>query len=110
MAGRRAGRFLDAVERAGQQRGPWADQAAVMKALGWDRGGSLYHDAGPGAGSPFLRGTGWLPPSWNQLYAVPGEDATGVHAVPRVHEPYALHFAGMRLDERETPMRQTSNG
>ena len=93
--GRQAIRFLNTVERAGQQRGPWADQAAVMKVLGWDRGGSLYHGAGPGVGSPFLRGTGWLPPSWNQLSAVPGEDAAGVHAVPRVNEPHALHFAGM---------------
>jgi hypothetical protein len=78
-----------------------------MKVLGWDRGGSLYHDAGPGFGSPFLRGTGWLPPSWNQLYAVPGEDQAGVHAVPRVGQPYALHFAGMAIDERDMPMRLT---
>ena len=29
--------FLDAVERAGPQPGPWADQGAVLAALGWDR-------------------------------------------------------------------------
>jgi glycosyltransferase involved in cell wall biosynthesis len=105
--GRQAGRFLRAIEKAGQQRGPWADQATVMKVLGWHRGGQIYHGAGPGAGSRFLHGTGWLPPSWNQLYAVPGEDVTSVHAVPRVPEPYALHFAGMSIDEREPVMRRT---
>ena len=31
--------FLDAVEEAGPQPGPWADQGAVLAALGWDRGG-----------------------------------------------------------------------
>jgi hypothetical protein len=105
--GRQVSRFLHAVERAGQQAGPWADQAAVMKVLGWDRGGSIYHGAGPGAGSRFLRGTGWLPPSWNQLYAVPGEDAKSVHAIPRVQEPHALHFAGMGMEAREPLMRRT---
>ena len=104
--GRQAGRFLRAVERAGQQAGPWADQAAVMRVLGWDRGGSIYHDAGPGAGSRYLRGTGWLPPSWNQVYSVPGEDAKSVHAIPRVQEPHALHFAGMSMDAREPLMRR----
>lgn len=104
--GRQASRFLRSVERAGQQRGPWADQAAVMKVLGWDRGGSIYHGAGPGFGSAFLSGTGWLPPSWNQLHTVPGESQTGVHAVPRVSDPHALHFAGMSIAERETHMRQ----
>lgn len=108
--GRQAISFLNTVERAGQQRGPWADQAAVMKVLGWDRGGCLYQGAGPGPGSSFLRGTAWLPPSWNQLYAVPGEDAAGVHAVLRVNEPHALHFAGMGLDERELLMRGLWNG
>jgi len=106
-SGRRAVRFLRSVERAGQQRGPWADQAAVMKVLGWDRGGSIYHGAGPGAGSRHLRGTGWLPPSWNQIYSVPAEDAKSVYAVPRVQEPHALHFAGMSIEAREPLMRQT---
>lgn len=104
--GSRTIRFLKAVEQAGQQRGPWADQAAVMRVLGWDRGGALYHDASPGRGSAFLRGTGWLPPSWNQLHSVPGENAAGVHAMPRVDEPHALHFAGMGIDEREMRMRR----
>jgi hypothetical protein len=48
--------FLDAVEAAGPQPGPWADQGAVLAALGWDRGDERYHWAGPGAGSRHLTG------------------------------------------------------
>jgi hypothetical protein len=106
-SGRKARAFLDAVERAGQQYGPWADQGAVIRVLGWDRGhGPFYHGAGPGRGSRFLKGTGWLPPSWNQLHAAQGEDQSGVHAVPRVAAPYAVHFAGLSVGEREPLMRE----
>lgn len=65
---RSAFEFLDAVEAAGPQPGPWADQGAVLAALGWDRGDERYHWAGPGPGSRFLAGTSWLPPGWNQPY------------------------------------------
>ena len=58
--------FLDAVDALGQQPGPWADQGAVLAALGWDRGDERYHGARPGAGGPALAGTSWLPPGWNQ--------------------------------------------
>jgi hypothetical protein len=40
--------FLDAVDALGQQPGPWADQGAVLTALGWDRGDERYHGARPG--------------------------------------------------------------
>ncbi|MCC7021867.1 MAG: hypothetical protein IT338_03515, partial [Thermomicrobiales bacterium] len=80
---------------------------AVIRVLGWDRGhGPFYHGAGPGRGSRFLLGTGWLPPSWNQLHAAQGEDRAGVHAVPRVAAPYALHFAGLSTAQREPLMRE----
>src|SRR3954452_16957939 len=42
--------FLDAVEAAGVQPGPWADQGAVLAALGWNRGDERYHWARPGPG------------------------------------------------------------
>jgi hypothetical protein len=94
--------FLDAVEAAGQQPGPWADQGAVLAALGWDRGDASYHWARPGAGSPFLDGTSWLPPGWNQPYLEQREDADCFNSRassyvdrPRVLDPHALHFKGM---------------
>jgi hypothetical protein len=60
--------FLDAVEAAGTQPGPWADQGAVLAALGWNRGDERYHWSGPGPGTRFLAGTSWLPSGWNQPY------------------------------------------
>lgn len=94
--------FLDAVERAGPQPGPWADQGAVLASLGWDRGDELYRWAGPGPGTRFLAGTGWLPPGWNQpylglrdeaeLYNGPAASYVGR---PMVSDPHALHFMGM---------------
>ena len=60
--------FLDAVEAAGHQPGPWADQGAVLAALGWNRGDAHYRWARPGPGSEFLAGTSWLPPGWNPPY------------------------------------------
>ena len=94
--------FLDAVEQAGPQPGPWADQGAVLAALGWNRGDERYHWAGPGAGSRFLAGTSWLPPGWNQPW-VEGRDEDGAFNSsaasyrdrPRVLDPHALHFMGM---------------
>lgn len=56
-AGRPALAFLDAVERAGPQPGPWADQGAVLAALDWNRGDERYHWARPGTGNAFLSGT-----------------------------------------------------
>ena len=93
--------FLDVIEAAGPQPGPWADQGAVLVALGWDRGDERYHGAGPGIGSPFLARTSWLPVGWNQPYL--GNRADGCYNSPAesyegrpvVAEPYALHFMGM---------------
>lgn len=94
--------FLDAVEAAGPQPGPWADQGAVLAALGWDRGDSQYWWARPGRGSRFLEGTGWLAAGWNQPY-LGGRDgsesfnssAASYPDRPTVPAPYALHFMGM---------------
>lgn len=94
--------FLDAVEAAGPQPGPWSDQGAVLAALGWNRGDDRYHWAGPGAGSRFLPGTSWLPPGWNVPYVEdrrPDESfGSAAHTYadrPRVDRPHALHFMGM---------------
>jgi len=103
--------FLDDVEAAGAQPGPWADQGAVLAALGWDRGDDRYHWAGPGAGTRHLAGTSWLPPGWNQPY-VEGRCATeGFNSSaasysdrPQVPRPHALHFMGMSPTARYRAM------
>jgi hypothetical protein len=94
--------FLDAVEAAGPQPGPWADQGGVLAALGWDRGDEEYRWARPGRGSGFLAGTSWLPPGWNSPYLqgrVDGECFNSTAASyadrPQVRDPHALHFMGM---------------
>ena len=94
--------FLDAVEAAGQQVGPWADQGAVLHALGWDRGDDRYHWARPGPGNTFSGGTSWLPPGWNSPYLEQRHDdeafgsSAGSYADrPHVTSPHALHFMGM---------------
>jgi hypothetical protein len=103
--------FLDAVERAGPQPGPWADQAAVMAALGWDRGDERYHWARPGAGTSYLSGTSWLPVGWNQPW-VDGRPSEGCYNSaadsyaerPRVPHPHALHFMGLSPTARYEAM------
>ena len=84
------------------QPGPWADQGAVLAALGWDRGDERYYRARPGAGGAFLDGTSWLPPGWNQPYLggrVDGElynsCARSYADRPDVADPHTPHFMGM---------------
>ncbi|MGZ5399049.1 MAG: hypothetical protein ACXWDM_03480 [Nocardioides sp.] len=99
--------FLDAVESAGPQPGPWADQGAVLAALGWNRGDGLYHWAGPGPGTRFLAGTSWLPSGWNQPF-LEGRTAENCYngsaasyvGRPTVPRPFAIHFMGMTLTAR----------
>lgn len=110
-SGPTADRFLDAVEAAGPQPGPWADQGAVLVALGWHRGDERYHWAGPGAGSRFLGRTSWLPGGWNQPY-LGGRDegqtfnssAASYRDRPVVANPQALHFMGMTPSARYVHM------
>lgn len=100
-SGRRARAFLDAVDRLGPQPGPWADQGAVLAALGWDRGDARYHWARPGRGGAFLDGTSWLPPAWNTPFVHRSDDevfnssAASYADRPCVASPHALHFMGM---------------
>jgi hypothetical protein len=107
--------FLDAVEEAGPQPGPWADQGAVLRMLGWDRGDERYHWARPGAGNAFLAGTSWLPPSWNQPFlegrtvesCYDGQAASYVGR-PTVPTPHAIHFMGMFPAARHAHMARVA--
>ncbi len=106
--------FLNAVEALGPQPGPWADQGAVLVALGWDRGDATYRWARPGGGSPFLAGTSWLPPSWNQPFLGerrPGEDfnsdVSSYAGRPAVGNPHAVHFMGLTPEARYRVMAET---
>lgn len=103
--------FLDAVEAAGPQPGPWSDQGAVLAALGWDRGDDRYHWAGPGPAGPHLAGTSWLPPGWNQPYLGGRSElesfnssASSYEDRPQVRRPHALHFMGMTPAARQRHM------
>src|SRR3954452_9633856 len=107
--------FLDAVEAAGRQPGPWADQGAVLAALGWDRGDERYHGARPGRDNDFVAGTSWLPTGWNQPWTGPREigdcfnSAAASYADrPRVPDPHALHFMGMTPAARYRAMASVS--
>lgn len=107
--------FLDAVESAGPQPGPWADQGGVLAALGWERGETDYRWARPGRGNHFLAGTSWLPPGWNQPYLQGRRDdecfnssASSYADRPQVLDPHALHFMGMTPEARYRAMAQVA--
>ncbi len=108
--------FLDAVERAGQQPGPWADQGAVLQTLGWDRGDERYHWAGPGPGNHFLSGTSWLPTGWNQPWLDDRDEGDAFNSTassyadrPQVRDPHALHFMGMTPVARYQAMARVAH-
>lgn len=107
--------FLDEVAALGPQPGPWADQGAVLAALGWDRGDVDYRWARPGRGSVHLAGTSWLPTGWNQPYLGQrraqdcfNSSADSYLERPRVPEPHALHFMGMSPEARYEAMARIS--
>lgn len=105
--------FLQAVEAAGPQPGPWSDQGAVLAALGWDRGDEQYRGARPGVGNAFTRRTTWLPHRWNQPYLGPREDDEAFNSAaasyrdrPDHPDPCALHFMGLTAEARLRRMRE----
>ena len=117
LGGSRAAEFLDAVLEAGPQPGPWADQGAVLAALGWERGDERYHWARPGVGTPFLPGTSWLPAGWNQPFLGPREDGEAFNSSaesyrdrPAVPSPHALHFMGLTPQARYRLMADALDG
>ena len=83
----------------------------MLAVLGWCRGDDAYHWARPGPGSPFLDGTSWLPPGWNQPHV---DDRTTENCYnsspesyanrPTVRRPHALHFMGMTAQARAQHM------
>ncbi len=94
--------FLDLVAAAGQQPGPWADQGAVLRALGWHRGDDTYRGARPGPGNAFSRRTTWLPTRWNQPFTGSRSAADSFNSAsdsyadrPADPDPCALHFMGL---------------
>lgn len=106
--------FLETVETIGRQPGPWADQGAVLAALGWDRGDEMYRWARPGRGNHFQAQTSWLPPGWNQPYLKHRHDGEGYNGDadsyidrPYVANPHALHFMGMTPAARHRWMTET---
>jgi|GEM_PF-990901 hypothetical protein len=101
--------FLDAVEEAGIQPGPWADQAAVMKSLGWKWDDEDYRNARPGSGSPFLDGTSWLGEGWNQPDLTAERCIDSWDGRPSVERPHIVHFMGMYLPERTLKMARLAN-
>ncbi|PZS12636.1 MAG: hypothetical protein DLM57_18540 [Pseudonocardiales bacterium] len=112
----KAFQFLDAVEAAGPQPGPWADQGAVLAALGWNRGDEQYRWARPGRGSRFLTSTSWLPSGWNQPYVTGRveEDlyngsVSSYTDRPLVQNPHALHFMGMTPRARHRHMTSVAD-
>lgn len=112
LRGPRAAAFLDEVARVGRQPGPWADQGAVLAALGWDRGDGSYRWAGPGAGSPWLTGTSWLPPGWNQPFVGDRAEVDAFNSPaasysdrPTVPDPHVVHFMGLTPVARYRHMR-----
>ena len=99
--------FLDAVQQAGKQPGPFADQGAIMKVLGWNMGDPIDHrGAKPGEGSPYLSATAWLPPGWNQPYLERTEKAALYADRPRVDDPHLIHFMGMDHQTRRIEMER----
>lgn len=104
--------FLQAVEDAGPQPGPWSDQGAVLKALDWERGDERYHGAHAGRGNAFSRRTTWLPGRWNQPYLGPRDDDDAYNSTaasyrdrPAHADPCALHFMGLTPAARLRHMR-----
>lgn len=100
----KAFRFLDAAMEIGMPAGRWADQGAVMRALGWVLGDEHYDGARmPDTPNEFMDGTTWLPIGWNQPFL---ERYLGRPMEPN---PFAIHFMGMSLLDRMKYMREVAN-
>ncbi|MCR4278898.1 MAG: hypothetical protein NUV81_03275 [bacterium] len=100
----KAFRFLDTAMEIGMPAGRWADQGAVMRALGWILGDEHYEGARmPDTPNEFMDGTAWVPIGWNQPYL---ERYLGRPMEPN---PFAIHFMGMSLPDRMKYMREVAN-
>lgn len=103
--------FLDTVESIGMPEGRWADQGAVMRALGWKLGDENYHGARiPENGSHFINDTAWLPSGWNQPYCDNRPNPEAYVGRPLVENPHALHFMAMTITQRAAVMGAVLEG
>lgn len=100
----KAFRFLDKASEIGMPEGRWADQGAVLRALGWILGDEHYRGARmPDTPTEFMDGTAWLPLSWNLPYHER-------YAGPEVTiDPFAIHFMGMSASDRLKHMREVAD-
>ncbi|MBI5644531.1 hypothetical protein HY970_00345 [Candidatus Kaiserbacteria bacterium] len=97
----KAFRFLDRVSEVGMPEGRWADQGAVLRALGWILGDEHYRGARmPDTPTEFMKGTAWLPAGWNQPYHERYAGPT------MASDPFAIHFMEMPVDDRLKYMRE----
>ena len=100
----KAFRFLDAALSIGMHEGRWADQGAVLRALGWVLGDDHYHGARmPDHPTEFMEGTAWLPLGWNQPYLEKYDGPT------KDLNPFAVHFMGMSVEDRTKHMREVAS-
>ena len=97
--------FLNTIETIGLPGGRWADQGAIMRALGWNLGDENYFGAKfPQHGSCFLEGTQWLPIGWNQPSFEDRQNLESYEGRPRVPNPHAVHFMAMTIEQRMASM------
>lgn len=100
-------RFFDKVEGIGIPEGRWADQGAVLRALGWVLGNEHYHGARmPDTPTEFIQGTTWLPLEWNQPYCENRAEVEEFASRPKACDPFALHFSRMTIPDRLRCMRE----
>ncbi|MDP3997056.1 MAG: putative nucleotide-diphospho-sugar transferase [bacterium] len=100
----KAFRFLDTAMEIGIPAGRWADQGAVLRALGWVLGNEHYDGARmPDKPTEFMHGTTWLPIGWNQPYL------EKYLCRPMDPNPFAVHFMGMSIADRMKYMREVAD-
>jgi hypothetical protein len=93
--------FLDHIEEIGMVSERWADQAAVMKGLGWNMGNDRHYGALPPSKiNNYLEYTSWLPVGWNQPYCDDRPNPAAYAGRPLVDRPHAVHFMAMTIPER----------
>lgn len=101
--------FLDSVESVGIISKRWADQAAVMKVLGWEMGDDRHIGARkPEVLNTFAVATSWLPIGWNQPYVEDRPNPEVYAGRPTVENPNAVHFMAMTISDRLVHMENLS--
>jgi hypothetical protein len=97
--------FLDQLDEIGLPDGRWADQAAVMQALGWVMGDERHFGARPPeSANGYVGETTWLPIGWNQPYCENRPNPQAYIGRPTVEDPNAVHFMAMTIEERRLVM------